>query len=124
MQIITKAGSVSSIGMTSDHPDFGTAYAVVKRYDVAGGSTTNIEIVVRRPSGAQALVFAVVENTLKDYGVGVPIIIGGKAGPSSVGWRANGDLEVAANIRQEDPHRQAWARLVLRCGDDGRWGEV
>jgi len=143
MDIITRRGWLGSISQTDEHPQYGTAYAVVKGYthdrDQAKQDTTNLEIVVRRPDGRQALIYVLADNDGYSYPAGTPVHvltpdpnvpgwqIDGKAGPSGIGWRYNGDLEVSANLRivsSDATPRQAWVRVVLRCGADGMWHEV
>lgn len=142
MKIITRKGGLSTIAMTSENPDFGTAWAVVKRYDDKNSNakepTTNLEIAIRPPgSNAQYLAYVFAENGAFTYPAGVPVHvldidpnisgdqIDGKAGPSGLGWRLNGDLELAANLRisNEGKTRQAWVRVTLR-EVDGVWREV
>lgn len=141
MDIITRKGGLSAIDITDEHPQFGTAWAVVKRYDDKNSRvkepTTNLEIVVRRPNGQQALVYVLAENGAFTYPAGVPVHvfeidpntvgdqIDGKAGPSGLGWRLDGSLEIAANLRvyRDGATRQAWVRIMLR-EVDGVWREV
>lgn len=142
MDIITRKGWLNSIAQTDEHPQFGTAYAVVKNYDAWGADTTNLEIVVRRPDGAQKLIYVLADRAGWNYGAGVPVTvftadltlspseepvggqIDGKPGPSSIGWRINGDLEIGANLRcvWGGQERQAWVRVTLRC-EAGVWKE-
>lgn len=140
MEIITRKGWLNSISQTSEHPDYGAAYVVVKAYDQvrdgARQNTTNLEVVVRRPGEGQALVYVLADNDGWTYPAGTPVHtfnidsgvtgdqIDGKAGPSSCGWRLDGSLEIAANLRiyRDGTIRQAWVRVVLR-EVDGVWQE-
>ncbi len=141
LEIITRKGWLGSISQTDEDVEYGTAYAIVKSYtktrDQARQDTTNLEIVVRRPDGRQALVYVLADNDGFVYPTGTPVHvfnvdpvapgyqIDGKAGPSGIGWRYNGDLEVSANLRifNAGVERQAWVRVILR-EIDGVWREV
>jgi hypothetical protein len=138
MNIITRKGWLNSIAQTNEHPQFGTAYVLVKNYDDWGADTTNLEIVVRRPDGGQKLIYVFANSAGWPYEPGVPVVvlnadarypqhdqIDGKPGPSSCGWRCNGYLEVSANLRctKDEQERQAWVRVVLR-EVAGVWREV
>lgn len=140
-EIITRKGWLGSISQTDEDVEYGTAYAIVKGYtktrDGARQDTTNLEIVVRRPGSSTALIYVFADNDGYSYPAGVPVHvfnidpnapgyqIDGKAGPSGIGWRYNGDLELAANLRiyNAGVERQAWVRVVLR-EVDGVWGIV
>jgi len=142
MDIITRKGWLNSISQTNEDIQCGTAYAVVKGYtktrDGAKQDTTNLEIVVQRPGASTVLVQVFADNDGYPYAAGVPVHvfdidpaalgyqIDGKAGPSGIGWRYNGDLEISANLRifKEGVERQSWVRIVLREGEGGVWGEV
>lgn len=143
--IITRKGWTIASNQTDEHPRYGTAYAVVKSYDPdrdgAREAAQNLEIAIRAPGGAdntQYLAYVLAENSGYTYPAGTPVRvfdidpnvkgdqIDGKAGPSSLGWRLDGSLEVTANLRvyKDGKHRQAWVRIILRHGEDGVWRTV
>lgn len=140
--IITRKGHLASISQTSEDVEWGTAYAIVKGYtrarDGAREDTTNLEIVVRRPGSYTELIHVFADKDGYPYPAGVPVHvfnidpaapgfqIDGKPGPSGIGWRLNGDLEISANLRifKEGVERQAWVAIVLREGEGGVWSVV
>lgn len=142
MEIITHKGHLGSISATDEDVEWGTAYAIVKGYtktrDGARQDTTNLEIVIRRPGMYRELIYVFADNAGYSYASGIPVHvfnidptapgyqIDGKAGPSGIGWRLNGDLEISANLRiyKEGVERQAWVSVTLREGEGGVWSEV